>query len=194
MKKFLAIAGSPRRGGNSEILLDEAIRAARDAGLETDKLVVAELDISPCNSCGGCWETGECVIEDEMQGVYKKLLEADYVVVASPLYFLGISAQLKALIDRCQALWARRFILKKPLRDGHRQPRGLFISTAALGKAEDIVFAGSGQTVRALFSTLEIEYAGGLFFKGLEARDAVKSHPEFLEETYRATRELIAGK
>ncbi len=194
MKKLFAIAGSPRRGGNSELLLDEAIRAARDAGLEVDKLVVAEQGIAPCNSCGGCWETGECVIEDEMQGVYKKLLEADYVVVASPLYFLGVSAYLKALIDRCQALWARRFILKKPLRDGHRQPRGLFIATAALGKAEDSVFSGSGQTVRALFGTLEIEYAGGLFFKGLEARGAVKSHPEFLEETYRATRELIAGK
>ncbi|MEE9200220.1 MAG: flavodoxin family protein, partial [Candidatus Brocadiales bacterium] len=115
MKKLLAIAGSPRRGGNSELLLDEAIKAARDIGLETEKLVVDELGIAPCTSCGSCWETGNCVIEDKMQEVYKKLLDADYVVVASPLYFLGVSAQLKALIDRCQALWARRFILKKPL-------------------------------------------------------------------------------
>ena len=193
MKKLLAIAGSPRRGGNSELLLDEAIKAARDIGLETEKLVVDELGISPCTSCGSCWETGNCVIEDKMQEVYKKLLDADYVVVASPLYFLGVSAQLKALIDRCQALWARRFILKKPLRNGKKQPKGLFISTAAITQADDKIFAGSAQTVRAMFGALEIECAGELFFKGLEKRDAVTSHPELLKQTYEATRELIEG-
>lgn len=191
MKKLFAIAGSPRRGGNSELLLDEAIRAAKDAGLETDKLVVSDLDISPCTSCGGCWETGDCVIEDEMQEVYKKLLDADYVVVASPLYFLGISAWLKALIDRCQALWARRFILKRPLRNGRKQPKGLFISTAAISQADDKVFSGSKQTIRAVFNALEIEYAGELFFKGLEECGAVASHPEFLKRTYKVARELV---
>ncbi|MCQ4573653.1 MAG: flavodoxin family protein [Candidatus Brocadiales bacterium] len=191
MKKLLAIAGSPRRGGNSELLLDEVIRAAGDAGLKTEKLVVSELGISPCMSYGNCWETGDCVIEDKMQEVYRKLLDADYVVVASPLYFLGVSAQLKALIDRCQALWARRFILKKPLRSGDKRPKGLFISTAAISQADDKIFAGSGQTVRAVFSTLEIECAGELFFKGLEKRDTVKSHPEFLKQVYQAARELV---
>lgn len=191
MKKLFAIAGSPRRGSNSELLLDEAVKAAKDAGLETCKLVVSDLGISPCTSCGGCWETGDCVIEDKMQEVYKKLLDADYVVIASPLYFLGISAQLKALIDRCQALWARRFILKRPLRNGHKQPKGLFISTAAIREADDKIFSGSRQTVRAMFSALEIEYAGELFFKGLEERDAVTSHPEFLKQTYKIAGELI---
>ncbi len=193
MKKLLAIAGSPRRGGNSELLLDEAVKAADDAGLETEKLIVGELDISPCTSCGNCWETGDCVIEDKMQDVYKKLLDADYVVVASPLYFLGVSAQLKALIDRCQALWARRFILKRPLRNSHKKPRGLFISTAAISRGDDKIFSGSRQTVRAMFSALEIECAGELFFKGLEKRSAVTSHPEFLKQTYTATRKLITG-
>ena len=191
MKKLFAIAGSPRRGSNSELLLDEAVKAAKDAGLETSKLVVSDLGISPCTSCGGCWETGDCVIEDKMQEVYKKLLDADYVVIASPLYFLGISAQLKALIDRCQALWARRFILKRPLRNGHKQPKGLFISTAAISEADDKIFSGSRQTVRAVFNALEIEYAGELFFKGLEERGAVTSHPEFLKQTYKVARELI---
>ncbi|MFQ5956612.1 MAG: flavodoxin family protein [Candidatus Brocadiales bacterium] len=193
MKNLLAIAGSPRRGGNSELLLDEVIKAANDAGLKTNKLVVSELGISPCTSCGNCWETGECVIEDKMQEVYKKLLDADYVVVASPLYFLGISAQLKALIDRCQALWSRRFVLKRPLRNGGKQPRGLFISTAAISKAEDTIFSGSRQTMRAIFNALEIEYAGELFFKGLDKRDAITAHPEFLEQAYKTARELIEG-
>lgn len=193
MKNLLAIAGSPRRGGNTELLLDEVIRAATDAGLAAEKLVVSELGISPCISCGNCWATGDCVIEDKMQEVYKKLLNADYVVVASPLYFLGVSAQLKALIDRCQALWARRFILKRPLRNGKKQPRGLFISTAAIRVAEDKIFSGSRQTVRAIFNALEIEYAGDLFFKGLEELGEVKTRPEYRKQTYSATRALIEG-
>ncbi len=189
-KKLLAIAGSPRKGGNTDLLLEEVVKAANQADVDTLVLRVDELRFSPCTACGGCWKSGQCVQQDDMQEVYRHLLDSDYIVVASPLYFLGVSAQLKALIDRCQALWARRYILRKELRNDHVRPRGLFISTAAL-KSSDKIFAGSIQTVKALFHTLGVEYKGEVLCYGLGERGAVKQHPELLERVRQATLKLL---
>lgn len=192
-KKLLAIAGSPRKGGNTDHLLQEAIRAANQAGMDTLLLRVSELKISPCTACGTCWKSGECVQQDDMQTVYTHLLDSHYIVIASPLYFMGVSAQLKALIDRCQALWARRYILKKELRNYHMRPKGLFISTAALNppQANDKIFAGSIQTVKALFHVLGVEYKGEILCYGLEEKGAIQKHPELLEKVRQATLQLF---
>lgn len=192
-KKLLAIAGSPRKGGNTDRLLQEALRAANQAGMETLLLRVSELNISPCTACGTCWKSGECVQQDDMQTVYTRLLDSHYIVIASPLYFMGVSAQLKALIDRCQVLWARRYILKKELRNDHVQPKGLFISTAALNppQADDKIFAGSIQTVKALFHVLGVEYKGEILCYGLEEKGAIQKHPELLEKVHQATLRLF---
>ncbi|MEK7241719.1 MAG: flavodoxin family protein [Planctomycetota bacterium] len=189
-KKLLAVAGSPRKGGNTDLLLEEAIRASRQAGVDALLLRVSELKLSPCTACGTCWKSGECVQQDDMQTVYTHLLDSHYIVIASPLYFMGVSAQLKALIDRCQALWARRYILKKELRNDHVQPKGLFISTAALNKG-DKIFAGSIQTVKALFHVLGVEYKGEILYHGLEEKGAVREHPELLEKVRQATLQLF---
>ncbi|MDO8127681.1 MAG: flavodoxin family protein [Candidatus Brocadiales bacterium] len=203
-KKLLAIAGSPRKGGNTDLLLEEAIRASHQAGVEALLLRVSELKLSPCTACGTCWKSGECVQQDDMQTVYTHLLDSHYIVIASPLYFMGVNAQLKALIDRCQALWARRYILKKELRPpllrlrrtqgqaqaDHMRPKGLFISTAALNKG-DKIFAGSIQTVKALFHVLGVEYKGEILCYGLEEKGAIQKHPELLEKVHQATLQLF---
>ncbi|MFN3466348.1 MAG: flavodoxin family protein [Candidatus Brocadiales bacterium] len=200
-KKLLAIAGSPRKGGNTDLLLEESMRTASQAGVETLLLRVSELKISPCTACGSCWKTGECVQQDDMQAVYAHLLDSHYIVIASPLYFMGVSAQLKALIDRCQTLWARRYMLKKelrpPLRSAQGQaqadqvrPRGLFISTAALNKG-DKIFQGSIQTVKALFHVLGVEYKGEILCHGLEEKGAIQKNPELLQKVRQATLQLF---
>ncbi|MDI6760202.1 MAG: flavodoxin family protein [Candidatus Brocadiaceae bacterium] len=205
-KKLLAIAGSPRKGGNTDLLLEEAIRASHQAGVDALLLRVSELKISPCTACGACWNSGECVQQDDMQTVYPHLLDSHYIVIASPLYFMGVSAQLKALIDRCQALWARRFILKKdlhnnpspsmslrgaePLSNLAFKPKGLFISVAALNKG-DKIFAGSIQTVKALFHILGVEYKGEILCHGLEEKGTIQKHPELLEKARQATLQLF---
>ncbi|HHT9120186.1 MAG TPA: flavodoxin family protein [Candidatus Hypogeohydataceae bacterium YC41] len=190
-KKLLAIAGSPRKGGNTDLLLAEVLRTAQGAGVDTHMLKLSELKIAPCTDCGACRKTGECVQQDDMQAVYTQLLDSYYIVIASPLYFMGVSAQLKALIDRCQALWSRRYVLKKELRAGTCQPRGMYISAAALNKGDEI-FAGSIQTVKALFYTLNVEYKGEILCHGLEEKGAVKQHPELLEKVRQATLQLFA--
>lgn len=104
-KKVLILSGSPRKGGNSDILCDEFAKGAADAGHEVEKIRVAEKSIGYCRACYACKETGNCVIKDDMAEVLQKMIDADVLVLASPVYFYSIDAQLKAVIDRTVARW-----------------------------------------------------------------------------------------
>lgn len=105
MKKVLILSGSPRKGGNSDLLCDEFARGAKDSGNEVEKIFVAGKKIAPCLACYACRNTGVCAIKDDMAEVLQKMIEADVIVLASPVYFYSIDAQLKAVIDRTVARW-----------------------------------------------------------------------------------------
>jgi multimeric flavodoxin WrbA len=100
MVKSLGIIGSPRKGGNTEIVVNEALKAARETGSDVEALRLVEKEIKPCDGCGSCSETGKCRIEDDFMDVFEKMAEADAVLIASPSYFESITPQVKALIDR----------------------------------------------------------------------------------------------
>jgi multimeric flavodoxin WrbA len=187
MNKVLGISGSPRRDGNTELLLKELLRSAKESGLETELVVLSELNISPCTSCDSCQKDGQCVINDDMQSMYRKLLEADYIVLASPIYFRGVSAQMKAFIDRCQALWSRKYILKQKLVSPDRSTRmGYFISTAgSVGDNGNKVFRGAIATVKSIFHVLDIEYKGELLFEGIEKKGDIIRHPNALKMAFK---------
>lgn len=104
-KKVLILSGSPRKGGNSDILCDEFARGAKEAGNETEKVRVAEKNIAFCRACYACRGTGVCSIKDDMAELMQKIIDADVLVLASPVYFYSIDAQLKAVIDRTVARW-----------------------------------------------------------------------------------------
>lgn len=104
-KKVLILSGSPRCGGNSDILCDEFMKGAVEAGNETEKIRVAEKNISCCRGCYACKNTGICAIKDDMADILQKMIDADVLVLASPVYFYSIDAQLKAVIDRTVARW-----------------------------------------------------------------------------------------
>ncbi len=180
----LGISGSPRRNGNTELLIREFMKGAKASGHETELILLSELNISPCNSCDSCQKNGKCVINDKMQEMHKKLLEADYIVFASPIYFGGVSAQLKSFIDRCQALWSRKYILKKVLINPDKGSRsGYFISTAG-SKDYNKVFDGAIFVIKAIFNTLDIKYKGELFFKDMEKKGDIIKHPKALKIAY----------
>lgn len=105
MKKVLILSGSPRKNGNSDILCDEFARGAAEAGHRVEKIRVAEKNIGYCRACYACRESGICAIKDDMAEVLQKMIDADVLVLASPVYFYSIDAQLKALIDRTVARW-----------------------------------------------------------------------------------------
>ena len=99
--KVLIISSSPRKEGNSDVLCDRFAKGASEAGHEVEKIMLRDKKIFPCNACYACMETHTCAIKDDMADVFSKLLKADVILLASPVYFYSISAQMKALIDRC---------------------------------------------------------------------------------------------
>ena len=101
--KILAISSSPRKNGNSEILCDEFLRGAKEAGHETRKIRLAEKKIAPCLACYGCTETHVCVRNDDFTEVLTAMKEADVIALAAPVYFYSVCAQMKTVIDRCFA-------------------------------------------------------------------------------------------
>ncbi len=104
-KKVLILSGSPRKGGNSDILCDEFAKGATEIGHNVEKIRVAEKNIGYCRACYACKQSGICAIKDDMAEILQKMIEADVIVLASPVYFYSIDAQLKALIDRTVARW-----------------------------------------------------------------------------------------
>lgn len=104
-KKVLILSGSPRKGGNSDLLCDEFARGAAEAGHQVEKIRVAEKNIGYCNACYGCKQDGVCVIKDDMAEVFEKMLSCDVMVLASPVYFYAVSAQLKTVFDRTVCRW-----------------------------------------------------------------------------------------
>ena len=183
--KVLGIMGSPRIKGNTDLLLDEALKGARSQQAEVEKIVVDKLKITPCREYYGCLKDGNCVIRDDMDDVYPKLLEADGIIVASPIFFYGLSAQLKALIDRCQALWARRYVLKS-LPDSAR--KGVFIGVGATRGKQ--LFDGSILTVKYFFQAFGVEYVDELLIRGIDKRGEIKEHPSALSDAFELGRRL----
>lgn len=105
-KKVLILSGSPRKNGNSDILCDEFARGAVESGHRVEKIRVAAKEIHPCIACYHCRDNGgECVFKDDMSEVLQKMIDADVLVLASPVYFYSVDAQLKAVIDRTVARW-----------------------------------------------------------------------------------------
>ena len=108
MKKVVAIYGSPRREGNTALLLREAVRGAREAGAEVEEVVLRDLKMSPCLEIYGCKNSGRCAIQDDFQKVYESILTSQAVMLASPIFFYSVSAHTKILMDRCQSLWVKK--------------------------------------------------------------------------------------
>lgn len=124
-KKVLILSGSPRKNGNSDMLCDEFAKGAKEAGHIVEKIRVAEKNISYCQACYACKQTGRCIIQDDMAEVLQKIIDADVIVLASPVYFYSIDAQLKALIDRTVARWLevknKEFYYMVTAADGERE-------------------------------------------------------------------------
>jgi len=188
--KILGLFGSPRRGGNTELLLEEALKGAEKEGAKVERLYLSDFTITPCKECHGCDDTGNCIILDDMEKIYPKLLEADVVILASPIFFYGVTAWAKALIDRSQALWARKYLLKdSSLGKEGKKRKGFFISVGATKGQK--VFEGAILTVKYFFDVLNAEYAGELVFRGVEAKGDILNHPEALQQAYEAGRKLV---
>ncbi len=188
--KALGIAGSQRRGGNTDTLLARFMEGAASQGAEIKTIHVCDLKIAACLHCDACLVSGECKVQDDMHLVYQEFNSSDRIVLASPLHFLSVTAQLKALIDRCQALWARKYILKVPPLSEKRQRKGFFISVGGRRTVPNL-FEAVLPTIKILFRTIDVPYAGDILVPGIDARGDILKHPEALQAAYLAGQKLI---
>jgi len=190
--KVLGIAGSPRRDGNTDHLLKQVMAGAYSQGAETKTVILSELNIAPCRHCDGCLKTGKCVIDDDMQWVHSDLREVDRVVLASPIFFMGVTAQTKAMIDRCQALWVIKYVLKLTVAlNPGKERRGVFVSVG--GTRLTNLFQPAMTTVKSWFTTLDISYTGELVFSGIDEKETILLHPTALKDAFALGQKLAAG-
>ena len=190
--KIIALYGSPRRKGNTATLLKKAVAGARDAGADVEEIVLRDLKLSPCFEIYGCLKAGNCAINDDFQTVRDKILDAQGLMLASPVFFYAVSSHTKILMDRFQSLWVKKYWVEKTSPEQQINTRkGLFISVGATkGKK---LFDGMLLTVKYFFDVLDMELWKSLLYRQLDFQDDVLKHPEYLEEAYEAGKQLTAA-
>jgi multimeric flavodoxin WrbA len=172
----LAIMGSPRRRGNSERLLDACASGLTEAGAAVDTLVVVDHDINPCRGCNACSSTGECVIVDDMRDIYPRIDGADAFVVATPVFFATVPAVLKALFDRMQPYWARRYVLGEDAPT--RRPGAILL---ARGGGDPYGSDAAVTTTKSVFGVLGVDCLDVVDVEHVDGPADMGGHPDSLE-------------
>lgn len=182
--KIIAFNGSPRPGGNTELLMSEVIKALKDAGHEATLYPLNTLSIKPCQDCGCCTETGACIYRDDMTGIYDAIRGADRIILASPVFFYNLSAQTKAMVDRCQSFWCEKYLQKKIIPAGPWGRKGLLLLVGGMKK--EAAFQCAGLTAKAFFRTISVPEHETLAYGGVDGRGEVVDHPTALKDAYEA--------
>ena len=182
-KNFIVgINGSPRRG-NSFKLLSSFLDGAKYKGFEIKLIDACRLKISPCQECGYCSKRGICRIDDEMTEVRNLLENCSHIAVCSPVFFFGLSAQLKILIDRCQPFWAMKYILKRDISERFNfERKGFFFSAGGFNKS--ITFKGGELSIKAFFDCLSVKYEDRILAESMEYKDDILTRKDLLERAY----------
>jgi len=187
---LLGLQGSPRKKGNTHFLLSAFMKEAEQLGARTHIIEVDKRNILPCKEYTTCEKKGFCPIKDDMKDdIYARLREADVVIAASPVFFYNVTAQLKALIDRCQTLWARKY--KLGLTDPNRKMRRGFMLAVAATQGEQL-FDGLNLTTKYFFDAVGAGYDGSLTYRGIEHPGDMEKHPTVLADVKDAVTRLLA--
>lgn len=190
--KVLVVLGSPRKKGNSQALVEKVLEGVGESKqFETEFVYLHGLkDLNPCMGCGGCEKTGMCVIKDDMIELYEKIDSADLLFLVTPVYFYGPSAQLKIFIDRCQARWSRKYLLKERVRQSDNR-KGYLLATAATKGPK--VFDACVLVAKSYFDTVDIEYGGEFVVRSVDERGAFKSNDEEIAKAIQFGRDIAAA-
>jgi len=191
MNEVLVLEGSPRKGGNTEVLMDAVAKGIVEAGGNLERIRVADLQVAPCIGCGGCDKTGHCVVKDDMTTIYEKITAARRLILASPIYFYALTAQLKAVVDRGQALWSRKSLALKAGSWQVNPDRKGFLVAVAATKGER-VFEGAILTAKYFFDAADFVYGGELLVRGIDRRGEMKQDQDSLARAEDFGRKVMA--
>jgi multimeric flavodoxin WrbA len=189
---IVAIYGSPRRRGNTSILLKKAVEGAKDSGARVNEIVLRDLKISPCLEIYGCKNAGECRLKDDFQMARDQILASRGLMIASPVFFYTVSAHTKILMDRFQSLWVKKYWVDKHSKQHRKAVRkGLLISVGATNGKK--LFDGMLLSMRYFFDVIDMELWKALLYRGLDFEGDVLKFPEYLAEANAAGRQLAKG-
>ncbi|MBN1976179.1 MAG: NAD(P)H-dependent oxidoreductase [Anaerolineae bacterium] len=176
-KRALGVVGSPRYAGNTEILVDEVLRGAQDAGAQTEKVILNQLNIAPCQACGRCMGTGECAQRDDMPALLEQMKQSQIWVLGTPVYWSGPTAQFKAFLDRWYS--ARQVDFEKPR----------VVLVMPMGEPNVAYADCTVQTVKTALAYLKVELFSVVPVPDVWDLSEVRERPDALEAAYRAGRE-----
>lgn len=185
------VSGSPRRHGDTESLLDAFLEGAEDAGAETEKIVLKNLNYCSCSGCYACHKIGRCIIRDDITDFFDRITGFDLLVVTSPVYSMTVTAELKALIDRAHPFWSRKYIIQDLCFDEEylKRHKGVFISTA--GQKSDIVFDHCYPVVRAFFNGTGFDYCMNIVYDNMDTFGGINGHPTALEDAKKSGSRMV---
>jgi multimeric flavodoxin WrbA len=188
--KVLGISTSPRENSNSDMLLRQVLSGVSSAGAEAEYLRLCKFNISPCSACGACYRAGECPVQDDFPAVLPKIIAADRIIFATPIFFMSVCAQAKALIDRCQCLWATKYILKRPV-VGSREANRFAMVIAVGGKKGNKGFDCIRLMMKYYLDTIDMGYFANLFVSNVDEVGKIADNAEAMQEAVRLGRELV---
>ncbi|HLB73730.1 MAG TPA: flavodoxin family protein [Sedimentisphaerales bacterium] len=181
--KVLGISTSPRRNGNSETLLRRALAGAEAAGAEVDFIRLSDLTVGPCIECNSCYTTGVCALEDDYVEVLRRMLDADRLIFAMPVFFMSACAQAKMLIDRGQCLWAAKYILKKsPVGEGEDR-RAMVIAVG--GSKSKKQFNCIRLMMKVYLDSLGVRYESNLFVNQVDETGDIEKHTAAMDQAFK---------
>ena len=185
----VGLQGSPRKKGNTNFLLSTFMTAAEKLGARTIVIDVTQKEIIPCKEYTVCEKKGYCPIEDDVKDeIYPLLREAELVVLATPIFFYNMTAQLKAVVDRCQTFWARKYKLK--LKDPGASMRRGFLLAVGATKGKNL-FEGLNLTTQYFFDAIWAKFEDSLTYRGMEGPKDMAAHPTVIQEVEEAAERLL---
>jgi multimeric flavodoxin WrbA len=193
--KVLAFAGSPRRHGNSETLLDWVLGGMiADHDVVIEKVALTDANINPCKGCNACEKLNKCVQSDGMDTYHDKIVAADVIVLSSPIYCMGIASQPKALIDRAQVFRSRKYVLKLPIVPPERKGKRLGVFLASAGQNWDHVFDAAIPSVKCFYHVIDIKDAdiSYLMINNVDEKGAIDKHPTARTDAEKLGKTVIA--
>jgi|SRR5208337_1565452 len=193
--KVLAFAGSPRRNGNSETLLDWVLASmGGEPEVAIEKVPLTEANINPCRGCNACEKLNKCVQRDGMDIYHDKIIGADIILLSSPIFCMGLASQVKALVDRAQVFRSRKYVLRLPIVPPERKGKRLGVFLATAGQNWDYVFDAAVPSVKCFFHVIDIkdEDISYLMINGVDEMGAIGHHPTAKTDAEKLGRSVIA--
>jgi multimeric flavodoxin WrbA/protein-tyrosine-phosphatase len=185
----LGFQGSPRKKGNTSFLLSTFMQTAESLGAQTRIIEVTQKNITPCKEYVVCEKKGFCPIDDDIKTeIYPLIRQAEVVVLATPIFFFNMTAQLKAVVDRCQTFWARKYKFK--LTDPAQKTKRGFLLSVGASKGKSL-FEGLQLTAKYFFDAIDARFDGSLTYRNIEGPKDMARHPTVSADIEKAAADLI---